>query len=249
MKSTDYLSNTNNPKSLKTHNLISMRMKHVTPIQKAKAKDWQTKFYIQQLKVFFNMYPSNRFRAPSLSRTKLMQISSFLAICGTMIVLLGGIWDSASHELKIPETFWTIQHATIYSGASLIACSAVVAILVINHCEDKSMKKGIILILLGAVLQLVGGYADYNFHEIYGIDGLVTPSHLTVETGLLLSAIGGFITLSRFQNRILLKITPISITAVLLSAAWIGFNLILLFSAVLLCVPVFQLFYSGCAVM
>ncbi|MDE1767569.1 MAG: hypothetical protein KGI27_15045, partial [Thaumarchaeota archaeon] len=65
----------------------------------------------------------------------------------------------------------------------------------------------------------------------------------------LLSAIGGFITLSQSQNHILIKITPISIMAILLSAAWIGFNLVLLFSAVVLCVPVFQLFYSGCAVM
>lgn len=196
------------------------------------------------------MYPSNRFHALSTSRTrKIIQTSSFLATCGTMIMLLGGIWDSASHEFKIPETFWTIQHITIYSGASLIACSAITAMLVLNHCEDKSVKKGIMMILLGAMLQVVGGYADYNFHEIYGIDGLVTPSHLTVETGLLLSAIGGFTTLSKVQNRILLKIMPISIMAILLSAAWIGFNLVLLFSAVILCVPVFQLFYSGCAVM
>ncbi|MGB9003059.1 MAG: hypothetical protein WCC52_04565 [Nitrosotalea sp.] len=196
------------------------------------------------------MYPSNRFHASSLSRArKITHMSSFLATCGTMIVLLGGIWDSASHEFRVPETFWTVQHATIYSGASLIACSAIAAMLVLNHCEDKFMKKGIMVILLGAMLQVVGGYADYNFHEIYGIDGLVTPSHLTVETGLLFSAIGGFITLSKSRNRILLKISPVSIMAILLSAAWIGFNLVLLFSAAILCVPVFQLFYSGCAVM
>lgn len=196
------------------------------------------------------MYSSNKFHALSLSRArKITQTSSFLATCGTMIVLLGGIWDSASHEFRVPETFWTIQHATIYSGASLIACSAIAAMLVLNHCEDKFMKKGIMVILLGAMLQVIGGYADYNFHEIYGIDGLVTPSHLTVETGLLFSAIGGFITLSKSRNRILLKISPVSIMTILLSATWIGFNLILLFSAVILCVPVFQLFYSGCAVM
>lgn len=196
------------------------------------------------------MYSSNRFHALVLPRTaKITQMSSFLATCGTMIVLLGGIWDSASHELRIPDTFWTIQHTTIYFGVSMIACSAISAVLILNRCDDKLMKKGIMMILLGAMLQLVGGYADYNFHQIYGIDGLVTPSHLTVETGLLLSAIGGFITLSKSQNRILLKMAPISIMTVLLSATWIGFNLVLLFSAVILCVPVFQLFYSGCAIM
>lgn len=196
------------------------------------------------------MYLSNRFHASVLSRTrKIADTSSFLAVCGTMVMLLGGVWDSASHELRIPDTFWTVQHVTIYSGASMVACSAIAAVLVLNHCEFKSMKKGMVMIILGAMFQLGGGYADYNFHEVYGIDGLVTPSHLAIETGLLLGAAGGFITLSKSQNPILRKIYPISIMSILLSASWIGFNLILLIGSAVLCVPVFQLFYSGCAVM
>ena len=219
-------------------------------ILKPKAKEYKTKFYIAWINVFSNMYLSNRFSASVLSRTgKITEVSSFLATCGTMIMLLGGIWDSASHELRIPDTFWTVQHMTIYAGASMVACSAITAVLVINHCKHKTLKKGMMMILLGAILQLGGGYADYNFHEIYGIDGLVTPSHLLIETGLLLSASGGFIMLSKSQSLILLKMTPISIMSILLSASWIGFNLVLLIGSVVLCVPVFQLFYSGCAVM
>ncbi len=196
------------------------------------------------------MYLSNRFSVSVLSRTrKITELSSLLAICGTVIMLLGGVWDSASHEMRIPETFWTIQHVTIYSGASMVACSAIAAVLVIKHCKHNTMKKGMVMILLGAILQLGGGYADYNFHEVYGIDGLVTPSHLSVESGLLLSAAGSFILLSKSQNHILLKMAPISIMCILSSASWIGFNLVLLVGSVVLCVPVFQLFYSGCAVM
>ena len=196
------------------------------------------------------MYLSNRFSASVLSKTrKITEASSFLAICGTTIMLLGGVWDSASHELRIPDTFWTIQHMTIYSGASLVACSAVVAGLVMKSCRDPRMKRGMVMIMAGAVLQLGGGYADYNFHEVYGIDGLVTPSHLTVESGLLVSSIGGFLTLPGSQNRLLLRMVPMSALCILLSASWIGFNFILLFGAIVLCVPVFQLFYSGCALM
>jgi len=196
------------------------------------------------------MYLSNRFYTSVLTRTKkITEISSFLAVCGTMIMLLGGVWDSASHEMRIPDTFWTMQHMTIYFGASLVACSAIVAALVMNHHEYKSMKKGIVMIILGAILQLGGGYADYNFHTVYGIDGLVTPSHLSIEVGLLLSAAGGFITLSKSKNYILRKMVPASIISILLSALWIGFNLILLVGSVIMCVPIFQLFYSGCAVM
>ena len=196
------------------------------------------------------MYLSNRFYASVLTRTKkITEISSFLAVCGTMIMLLGGVWDSASHEMRIPDTFWTMQHMTIYFGASLVACSAIAAALVMNHHEYKSMKKGMVMIILGAILQLGGGYADYNFHTVYGIDGLVTPSHLSIEVGLLLSAAGGFITLSKSKNYLLRKMVPASIISILLSALWIGFNLILLVGSVIMCVPIFQLFYSGCAVM
>lgn len=195
------------------------------------------------------MYLSNRLYASVLSSRKITEISSFLAVCGTLIMLLGGIWDSASHEMRIPDTFWTIQHMTIYFGASMVACSAIAATLVLNHHEYKSMKKGMIMIILGAILQLGGGYTDYNFHVVYGIDGLVTPSHLSIEIGLLLSAIGGFATLPKSKNYILRKMVSTSIISILLSASWIGFNLILLVGSVVLCVPVFQLFYSGCAVM
>ncbi len=196
------------------------------------------------------MYLPNRFYASVLSRKrKVTQISSFLAVCGTMIMLLGGVWDSASHELRIPDTFWTIQHMTIYFGASMVACSAISATLVLSYNKYKLMKKGTVMIILGAIFQLAGGYADYNFHEIYGIDGLVTLSHLSIETGLLLSAAGGFITISASKNYILQKMVPISIISILLAASWIGFNLILLVGSVVMCVPVFQLFYSGCAVM
>ncbi len=196
------------------------------------------------------MYLSNRFYATVLSQTrKVTEILSFLAVCGTMIMLLGGVWDSVSHEMRIPDTFWTIQHMVIYLGVSMVASSAIAVTLVINHHEHKPMKKGLIMIILGAILQLGGGYADYNFHEIYGIDGLVTPSHLSIEIGMLLSAAGGFIMLSKSKNYVLRKIIPMSIMSILLSASWIGFNLILLVGSVVLCVPVFQLFYSGCAVM
>ena len=182
------------------------------------------------------------------SRT-IASIVTILAICGTVVILLGGVWDTASHALRVPDTFWTIQHVTIYAGASMVTSSAVVGGFFLFKTTNKKMEKGIKIILLGATMQLAGGYADYNSHEIYGIDGLVTPSHLTVESGLLLSSIGGLITLSGFDHGQIRKVIPVSIVAILLSAAWIGFNLFLIAGAIVMCVPVYELFSSGCAVM
>jgi hypothetical protein len=174
-------------------------------------------------------------------------VVSILATLGTATVLGAGVWDSISHALRIPDTFWTIQHTVIYTGASLIATSAVLGTLV--SVKNKKLNKGILLVLIGAVLQLGGGYADYNFHEVYGIDGLVTPSHLTVESGLFMSAMGGLLLISKVKHDELKLIIPVSILTVLLSASWIGFNLVLLVGGIELCIPIYELFSSGCAVM
>ena len=174
-------------------------------------------------------------------------VVSILSVLGTFVVILGGIWDSASHALKIPDTFWTIQHITVYSGVTIVALSAAFGTMI--SIKNRKIIIGITMLMIGSVMQLGGGYVDYNFHEIYGIDGLVTASHLTIESGLLLTSIGGFLTISKFSYNKTKKIVPFSIVNVLFSTTWIGFNLALLVGATMLCIPVYELFSSGCSVM
>lgn len=177
----------------------------------------------------------------------LLFIASILAVLGTSSVLIGGIWDSASHALKIPDSFWTIQHVTVYTGVSIVAFSAVFG--TILSLKNRKIIVGMMLLLAGSAMQLGGGYVDYSFHEIYGIDGLVTSSHLTIESGLLLASIGGFLTLSKFGYTKTKRVVPFAIINVIFSATWIGFNLSLLVGAIMLCIPVYDLFSSGCSVM
>ena len=194
---------------------------------------------------------SNLISTSFLSKTKtILFVISILTICGTVTELLGGIWDASTHALRAPEKFWTIQHVTIYAGVGMIVSSSVLGMIVLLlNSENKILFKGIKIILVGSILQLVGGYADSISHEIYGVDGLVTPSHLTIETGLFLSSLGSFITLCQIDKRKTRKVIPIATMTVLLSASWIGFNLIILFTSVVLCIPVYDLFSSGCAVL
>ena len=174
-------------------------------------------------------------------------VVSILSVLGTFAVILGGIWDSASHALKVPDTFWTIQHVTVYSGVTVVALSAAFGTMI--SIKNRKIVIGMTMLMIGSAIQLGGGYVDYNFHEIYGIDGLVTASHLTIESGLLLTSIGGFLTISKFSYDKTKKIVPFSIVNVLFSATWIGFNLALLVGATMLCIPVYELFSSGCSVM
>ena len=194
---------------------------------------------------------SNIISTSFLSKIKtIVFIISILAICGTVTELLGGIWDASTHALRTPEKFWTIQHMTIYAGVGMITSSSVLGmIILLLNSENKILLKGIKIILLGSILQIVGGYADSISHEIYGVDGLVTPSHLTIEIGLFLSALGSFITLCQAEKKKTRKVMTVAIMAIFLSASWICFNLILLFTSVVLCIPVYDLFSSGCAVL
>lgn len=180
-------------------------------------------------------------------KNDILFVASALAVLGTFAVLLGGIWDSASHALKIPDGFWTIQHVTVYTGVSIVALAASFG--TIFSIKNKKMIFPMALLLAGSAMQLGGGYVDYNFHEKYGIDGLVTASHLTIESGLLLASVAGFVTLSKFGYAKTRMLVPFSIINVIFSATWVCFNLSLLVGATMLCIPVYDLFSSGCSVM
>ena len=196
------------------------------------------------------MLPSNAFSSSLISRTKtLIFIASILAVSGVAVELVAGMWDATSHLMREPERFWTIQHIAVYAGIGMISCSAILgSLVIITNSKKKTLTKGLKIIIIGTVLQLTAGYADSISHDIYGVDGLVSASHLVLETGLALSALGGFMTLCRVDKQKTTKLLPAAIMTVLLSITWIGFNLVLIFGAVVLCVPIYEMFSSGCAV-
>jgi hypothetical protein len=183
-------------------------------------------------------------------RQTLLFLVSILAVFGIVTELLAGIWDATSHLMREPELFWTTQHMFVYTGVGMVACSAILgSALIVSNSKNKILNKKLKIVLIGAILQITAGYADLISHDIFGIDGVVSISHLVLESGLLLSAFGGFVILSQINSQSARKIMPIAILSVLLSAAWIVFNLTLLFGAVVLCVPVYEMFSSGCAVL
>ena len=193
----------------------------------------------------------NTFSHKLASNTKsVIFVASILAVSGTVVELLAGIWDAASHLMREPELFWTIQHVVVYAGVAMITLSAILgSIILITNQKNMSINTGLKVLIVGAILQIAAGYADSVSHDIYGVDGLVTASHLVLETGLLLSALGGFLLLSKAGKTRSRRIMPLAIMSVLLSSAWIGFNLTLLFGSVALCLPVYVAFSSGCAVL
>ena len=185
-----------------------------------------------------------------LRRQTLLEIISLLAVFGSLLEIIGGIWDATSHILREPELFWTIQHVAVYTGVAMIASSGILGVIfLITKKIIGNLKRGLQIIIIGSVLQVSAGYADSLSHDLFGIDGLVSWSHQPLEIGLLLSALGGFLIMTVMKNQKFKKLLPVSILTLIFSISWLGFNLSLIFASPVLCTLVYEIFSSGCAVL
>ncbi len=152
--------------------------------------------------------------------------------------------------MKEPELFWTIQHVAVYTGVIMSASAGILgSVLVISKFVTRNMKKGIIIFLVGCIIQIVSGYVDFISHEIFGIDGLVSWSHQPLELGLVLTALGGFLMIKSLKSGKIKRFVPISIISLIFSISWLGFNLSLLVGGTILCLPFYGIFSSGCAIL
>ncbi len=180
----------------------------------------------------------------------LVSIASVLAVVGPVVILSGGIWDAISHLQREPELFWTIQHISVYSGVSMITSAGIIGIILLVRNSVKGiLKKGIQLVIIGSIIQLVSGFADSLSHDVYGIDGLISWSHQPLELGIVLAALGGFLIMKSRQHTRLKIFLPFSIVALLLLTGWLGFNVFLIFGHVIQCIPVYDIFSSGCSIL
>ncbi len=180
----------------------------------------------------------------------LVSIVSVLAVIGPVVILSGGIWDAISHLQREPELFWTIQHISVYTGVSMITSAGIIGIiLLVRNSVNGILKKGIQLVIIGSIIQLISGFGDSLSHEVYGIDGLISWSHQPLEFGIVLAALGGFLIMKSRQHTRLKIFLPFSIIALFLLTSWLGFNIFLIFGHVIQCIPVYDIFSSGCSIL
>ncbi len=182
--------------------------------------------------------------------TTLVSIVSILAVIGPVVVVSAGFWDAISHLQKEPELFWSIQHIIVYTGVSMTSCAAIMGcILLFRKLVHRSLKTGIILVIAGSIIQLISGFVDSLSHEVFGIDGLISWSHQPLELGLVLASLGGVLILKNREHTKLKAFLPFSIVAFLFLTTWLIFNLILIFGHTIQCIPVYEIFSSGCSIL
>ncbi|MCH8086133.1 MAG: hypothetical protein IIC15_06935 [Thaumarchaeota archaeon] len=182
--------------------------------------------------------------------TTLVFIVSILAVIGSVIVVSAGLWDAISHLQQEPEFFWSIQHIIVYTGVSMTSCAAFIGcILLLRKSVHRSLKTGILLVIVGTAIQLISGFADSLSHELYGIDGLISWSHQPLELGLVLVSLGGVLIIKNREHTKLKVFLPFAIVTFLFLTTWLIFNLILIFGHTIQCIPVYEIFSSGCSIL
>ncbi len=182
--------------------------------------------------------------------TTLVLIVSILAVIGPVVIVSAGLWDAISHLQKEPELFWSIQHIIVYTGVSMTSCAAIMGcILLFRKSVRGSLKTGINLVIIGSVIQLISGFADSLSHDIFGIDGLISWSHQPLELGLILASLGGVLIIKNREHTKLKAFLPFSIVAFLFLTTWLIFNLVLIFGHTIQCIPVYEIFSSGCSIL
>jgi len=123
-----------------------------------------------------------------------------VAAAGSILQIGGTSWDITSHLLQLPETFFTPSHTLLYAGISLLALSSAIALRIFYKNKEirrLSFTISFKMLIVGSVISLVAGPFDYLWHELFGIDGLLSPTHLTLITGMLINSIAVVLGLAR----------------------------------------------------
>jgi hypothetical protein len=146
----------------------------------------------------------------------------YLAISiGVALQISGSNWDIIWHGIGNVESFFTPPHSVIYSGVALAIGSIILAIILFTVLEQKKGSRSISpfyflrpsiipfslkLAVIGSLLQLTAGPFDFWWHNQFGFDGLLSPPHSVLASGMLMVALGaliGIYTLKRDNNNTL----------------------------------------------
>jgi hypothetical protein len=120
-----------------------------------------------------------------------------LVSIGMFVSAAGGSWDISNHLLNKPETFFSIPHAVLYSGVALAIFGLVIVRMAYRNVSiydnDSKMKISSKLIFVGISMLVVAGPIDFAWHSVFGLDGLLSPPHFVLLSGMIISSLGAML--------------------------------------------------------
>jgi len=172
----------------------------------------------------------------TLKTRNLALVSFFICLAGVSLSMWGASWDITSHLLRTPETFFTPSHMVLYTGVGISLIGGILGLVLIltqKQTRGRSFVFGTKIIVIGAFMQIIAGPGDFYWHELFGIDGLLSPTHLALALGIIIVSVGAIIGLVRIRsefhqkNKLLESIIPISFGIFWFSIMWLIFFFVL----------------------
>ncbi|HEX7275124.1 MAG TPA: hypothetical protein VF248_05880, partial [Nitrososphaeraceae archaeon] len=152
---------------------------------------------------------------PSLSSSSALLWIYFLVGLGVALQVGAANWDIIWHGLVNVESFFSPPHTVLYSGVGLSLIATVVGIVISirrkfslksPYSVYRSIPDPLKLIALGCLVEVFSGQFDNWWHTNFGFDGLLSPPHLMLISGMFLSIMGALIGTHLFESRRKFKI-------------------------------------------
>jgi hypothetical protein len=145
-----------------------------------------------------------------------------LVSLGMLLAAAGGSWDITNHLLNKPETFFAPPHAVLYSGVA----SAVVGTALV-FSASKSGGAGaagkmiwpVKLVITGVVMLISAAPVDFGWHSAFGLDGLFSPPHFVLVSGMVVGSAGALAGLAQSTKRLPSVLIVIAILPIWLAAS------------------------------
>ncbi len=131
------------------------------------------------------------------------QIGAWAVLLGVFTTLFGLSWDVQWHTDVGPDTFWTLPHIFVYTGAALTGAAALTVVLLCTFAKEQRRAGwipvfgffyapiGFIVSGFGAFGFLLFGLFDQYWHLIFGFDVTISsPPHLGLILSDVLSMVG-----------------------------------------------------------
>jgi hypothetical protein len=128
-----------------------------------------------------------------------------LVSIGMFVAAAGGSWDISNHLLNKPETFFSIPHAVLYTGVALAIFGLVIVRTAYReyvsiYDNNSSLTLSSKSIFVGISMLVVAGPLDFAWHSAFGLDGLLSPPHLVLLSGMIVSSLGAMLGIISYVN-------------------------------------------------
>jgi hypothetical protein len=118
-------------------------------------------------------------------------IGCVLVSIGILLAGAGGSWDITNHLLNKPETFFAPPHAVLYSGAAIAVAGAAMLFTAARSAGNRIIIPWPAkMVAAGVIVLVAAGPADFAWHSAFGLDGLLSPPHFVLLSGMVASSIG-----------------------------------------------------------